>query len=682
MTNICFGKPQENICNYLSNVIRIQSTTDEVFDYQPDEFPYEEYDTGKHYYFPKYGNGDVGIFAQEPCDKCNSLNYPYKIKKILDYSDTFYNFDSEYQLENLEEALLLSVEVIGRNGFMGCSKLKSLQLKKDVIFDSSSTQVFTNCCSLTSDICYDNIIEAGPYCFYNCANISKVELTNLTFVKQAAFSYCNKLSTITVGNCTDTMYLLDENGNVNTTGVMLITKGHDNTDENGEKFLKWASIPNSINVKIPDDVKILANQSLAGCINLKDLDLNNVSSICDGALYDCNELTGITISSENFSLVDNKILVTNTSSEYSSYEPKTVIFATKPNTVNVNLDSYDISAIERNAFKDCVNLKSFVGNNIKILKNGCFNNCQKLSSLELQSVVMTPNTYSYYLYNNVFDNCQNLSSVSFTSLTQCNNLFKNCQNLTSIYIPNLSVISTNIAIDCQKLSSLSINTNSLSTFLVDENKNVGLSGNIMYYLQQGYDGNNPKLIWSANNVVSIDIDSFASYIVNDLSIDLIDDYYGAHVYIDDYACYNCKSLEEVKFDYSVSSILNIGNYAFYGCENLTTIPVLNGNIGERAFANCTNLDYITLSCDDCCYIRSKAFENCTNLKNIDLLSYDVCFYEDDAFDGCNYPINIWLDNKLYNHIMNSMNSDPNYSQYKGLLSMYKDNKIKFRVSYN
>lgn len=76
----------------------------------------------------------------------------------------------------------------------------------------------------------------------------------------------------------------------------------------------------------------------------------------------------------------------------------------------------------------------------------------------------------------------------------------------------------------------------------------------------------------------------------------------------------------------------IGRYSFLGCSALIEmdIPSHIKSIGNRAFENCTNLDYV--DCGGVTTISDKAFYNCSSLESIDL--WNVETIGEYAFYNC------------------------------------------------
>ena len=120
-------------------------------------------------------------------------------------------------------------------------------------------------------------------------------------------------------------------------------------------------------------------------------------------------------------------------------------------------------------------------------------------------------------------------------------------------------------------------------------------------------------------------------------------------FVEDYAFYNCKNLNEI---YADNILEYIGEYAFSEtnlnsvnleylttladgvfskCSNLSSVDIpICENIGDRAFYNCSNLSNISL--DNCLNIWSEAFRFC---KKLNISNLNKCEYIGKyAFNDC------------------------------------------------
>ena len=213
---------------------------------------------------------------------------------------------------------------------------------------------------------------------------------------------------------------------------------------------------------------------------------------------------------------------------------------TIPSSVFYDGETYNVTSIGYNAFKDCTNIES----------------------------VTIPNSVTN-IEQNAFENCYNLTSVTLSnSLTSIENFtFSNCTLLTSITIPNsVTTIGYGAFCSCTSLQSVTI-PNSVAQIESRAFENCyGLTS-----------------ITLPNSLISIADETFKGCTgLTSITIP------SSVMTIDNSAFYNCSNLTSVTIpDY----VRSIGNEAFFGCEKLTSvkIPKSVSNIGNKIFGACSSL---------------------------------------------------------------------------------------------
>ena len=104
-------------------------------------------------------------------------------------------------------------------------------------------------------------------------------------------------------------------------------------------------------------------------------------------------------------------------------------------------------------------------------------------------------------------------------------------------------------------------------------------------------------------------------------------------------------------DYSVS-MGDFNRYSFYGCESLTSVHIDAEKIGPYVFANCVNLRYVTMTekakastfygRPGCGQIGESAFLNCGNLEWIEI-GYNCTSIHETAFSNCGKLQTVYLE---------------------------------------
>ena len=213
---------------------------------------------------------------------------------------------------------------------------------------------------------------------------------------------------------------------------------------------------------------------------------------------------------------------------------------TIPSSVFYDGETYSVTAIGYNAFKDNTNLESVtIPNSVKSIDQYAFENCYYLSSVTLSNSLTS-------IENFTFSNCTMLTSITIpNSVTRIGyGSFSGCSSLQSVTIPNsVSQIESRAFENCSSLTTFTI-PNAVKNIEEETFKNcIGLTSVII-----------------PNSVTMIQNDAFKG----------------------------CKNLASVTIP---EYVWTIGSGAFTDCEKLTsiTIPKSVSNLGTNIFGGCTNL---------------------------------------------------------------------------------------------
>nr|MCR5100380.1 Ig-like domain-containing protein [Butyrivibrio sp.] len=135
---------------------------------------------------------------------------------------------------------------------------------------------------------------------------------------------------------------------------------------------------------------------------------------------------------------------------YEAPKNKNVKKVTIPNTVTIDGVTYDVTAIDGNAFKNCKKLKSVsIPSNIQTIGNNAFTNCSKLKKVTLPKNVTK-------IGKNTFKGCSSLSKIVIKSKNVSSigkNAFKNISSNAVIDVPNNKIKAYKKLLKKAKLSS-------------------------------------------------------------------------------------------------------------------------------------------------------------------------------------------------------------------------------------
>ena len=281
--------------------------------------------------------------------------------------------------------------------------------------------------------------------------------------------------------------------------------------------------------------------------------------------------------------------------------------------------------IDQYAFDGCVNLKkiTFSGeNNLKIINNSAFRNCDLEGNLDLSSAYVISD-YAFFgnedltsvslpetlqtIGSYAFAGCEKLSQVNITAskVKFGAYAFTGCESLTSFYV-NTSLIPAGLFYKCKNLSDLTIgpdvnainefafNGTNISTFNVEAGNTaflvqsadyvVSADGSQLIAVAPNLRGKVTASNFGSNNITSIGRGAFSHNLrvtsVNLPNVTSVGPYA--------FGFYDASepTVRSALASVTLGELTNIGEYAFFGI-NITELPRFNAKttIGKYAFAN-------------------------------------------------------------------------------------------------
>ena len=577
----------------------------------------------------------IGSSAFNGCSKIKHLN----LNKCAYISS---NAFSNCGLENID---LSATKTIEGYAFSGCScltKVTGLKLVKLL-----PAGIFYGCHKLSS-IDLSTIESLGASCMSGTA-IERVELPNLKSWDYGVFEDCKKLTSVTFPVTIDN---IPTRAFWNCENLSTIDLSHCSIIGGGALYnctsltdIKLFNVKQTEWTTGYENYQSCKVGSFMNCNNLTSVDLGSIQKLGDRAFYGCTSLKKITLPSTITNLgwecFDGATIVTSMATvppvidksedETSSIPMGEFVLVNVP---EASLDSYKSA----NYWKDMAKRICPIGTKFDydvtteaqpstsdLLDKVGLKNANSIVSLKVKGSI---NSYDVMVIRNKMDNLHyldlsdaNVVENSYEYYTGCStkndtigrNAFRELSKLVTISLPNsVKAIESGALYKCTKLKSVVLPENLQSIEYGDWSSGA---------FADCYSLTDVKFK-ACNFIGSL---AFSNcYALNHVTLppDLKT--------IDQYAFANCSSLHSVDFPPLLESI---GSYAFQSCAlDSISLPGLT-RIDEYAFSGCGNLKEVKVP-STLESVGDKAFEGCSNLN--DVFTYTILPVKINQNTFCTY----------------------------------------------
>lgn len=465
-----------------------------------------------------------------------------------------YTFCGCTSLKNVE--IGNGVEHVGASAFYGCTSLSNVELGTNIT--SISDSAFVGCNMITGIVLPDSVASIGDSAFYGCSNLAQISFSeNMKEIGDRAFSNCNALTKVYYGGNVfdwDEITIGDFNHSLTNaeryyTNTELIT-GHGECGDN----LKWILTDSgTLTVSGTGDMYGYSGGQGApwGKEGIKKLVIEGgVTSVGDGAFYDCYDLESVIIPDSVKEI------------GYQAF-----CFCEKLTELSIGKG---VEELGESAFSWCSSLTSVtIPGNIKTMTYNAFSYCDKLKTVVIEEGVP-------YIYNDAFIYCTSLEEVTIPVSVKLvgTAAFGYCTALSKV----------NYAGTKDDWNSISIESGNNSLIAAYENNSI--------YEGDGKCGDN--LEWTLENgVLTISgTGDMYDYDISDVALpwyEIGDSI--TKIVIEDgvtgigaYTFWLCFNLKEVVIS---SDVAEIRTYAFGNCDKMTDVYYMGSKEGWNniTFAN-------------------------------------------------------------------------------------------------
>ena len=314
-----------------------------------------------------------------------------------------------------------SVTSIGASAFWSCSRLTSIEIPNSVT--SIGDEAFEDCYYLTSIEIPNSITSIGEEAFLGCDDLTNIKIPkSVTSIGDYAFSGCSGLTNIVVDSG-NTKY--DSRNGCNAiieTASSTLIAGCQST-----------IIPNSVtsigdgafydcygltSIEIPNSITSIGEEAFLGCDGLTSIEIpNSVTSIGFGLFVSCNKLTSIIVDASN--------------TVYDSRESCNAIIETATNKLIAGCSNSkipnSITSIGWRAFQAHKGLTSIqIPNSVTNIGVQAFWACENLKNIEIPNSVVSINDRAFTLCSSLTDVVigNSVTYIGWQAFLLCSNLTK------------------------------------------------------------------------------------------------------------------------------------------------------------------------------------------------------------------------------------------------------------------
>lgn len=593
----------------------------------------------QYYYADLYLNGEL----------VTDLVIPDGVTSIADYAFS--------RFENFETVVIPEgVKSIGKLAFAYCSSIKSVYIPNSITSIAPSSFIW---CFNINTTEYNKVryigSEENPYLLLFQAIDTKmtscVVNPKTKFIHDEAFSGCNQLSSITMPNDLECVGDSVFKGCRNLKNIYI------------SDIASWCSASfESFPGEVSGEMNLYLNGNLVTEINIP----NGVTTVSDGAFYNCKNVTGVTI--------PNSVTKIGKSSFYgcTSIESLKLPFLGGEASSSENKYLSYVFLSQGGSGTVPATLSEVIITGDSIIGSGAFKGYSQLTNIELLGNITSIGYEAFY-------GCTGLTNLVIpkTVTSIGNHAFMKCTSLESITMPFVKSSTSSALCFGSFFGSYNYkyNNNNVPSTI----KTVVINGGDEIPDYAFYECASITSITVSNSITSIGKGAFEKcdglesislpFIGN--SLDSAENAYFAYVFGASKAYDSEKYVPAALKAVSITSAPNgIPEKAFYGCTGISTVTLPDAitSIGDYAFDGCTSLTSVNIP-QTVTKIGTCAFRYCSSIKTISIPSAIIEF---DATVGTCTSLE-------YNEYQNGYYLGNESNPYVALIKVKDENITSFTV---
>ncbi len=312
--------------------------------------------------------GTLGIadYAFRDCTGLTSITIPDSVTSIGNYA-----FRDCTGLTSV--TIPDSVTSIGYDAFENCTGLTSITIPNSVT--SIGDHAFYNCTGLMSVTIGGSVTSIGSYAFYNCTGLTSITIPDsVKSIGNYAFRDCTRLTSVTIG---DSVTSIGASAFYNTAWYNNQPNGLVYAGKVAYKYK--GTMPSNTSIVLRAGTLGIAGYAFSGCTGLKSITIpDSVTSIGEEAFAGCSGLTSITVAKGNTKYHSAGNCLIETESKTLIAGCKNSIIPTDGSVTSIGEGAFynctgltnvtipdSVTSIGYEAFYNCTGLKSIKFNGTK-----------------------------------------------------------------------------------------------------------------------------------------------------------------------------------------------------------------------------------------------------------------------------------------------------------------------------